>query len=181
MTIRPSTRDAIIEAGFQLYNEDPTASLAQIAERAGIGRATLHRHFGSRDELMETLAAAALEEIDNTATLAAEHAKTHAEALERMMAAIVPLADRHWFLSREPVENYPAVAAEIRRQEQEMMALMEAVKDEGAIDKNVATAWAVQVFDNLIFAAWEMVRTEQATPAQASAWAWQTFTGGLGN
>ena len=180
MTIRPTTRDAILEAAFQLYSEEPSASLADIAERAGIGRATLHRHFSNRDELMEALAVTALEEMDQTAETASEDAESYTEALEQIMTAIIPLANRHWFLCREPVDEYPAVAKEIERQTQEMNELLEEVKKEGAIDKTIPTAWAAHTFDNLIFAAWELVRNEEATPKQASSWAWRTFSKGLG-
>jgi len=41
--IRPQARDAIIEAAFQVFGRDPTASLADIAERAGVGRADRRR------------------------------------------------------------------------------------------------------------------------------------------
>ncbi|MEM1316029.1 MAG: helix-turn-helix domain-containing protein, partial [Pseudomonadota bacterium] len=50
--IRLSSRDAILEAAFQLYARRPDASLAEVAQRAGVGRATLHRHFGSREALI---------------------------------------------------------------------------------------------------------------------------------
>ncbi|NRB36499.1 MAG: helix-turn-helix transcriptional regulator [Rhodobacteraceae bacterium] len=63
-SIRPQTRDAIIEAAFQLFSEQPRASLNDVAARAGIGRATLHRHFALPDDLMTTLARITLEELD---------------------------------------------------------------------------------------------------------------------
>jgi AcrR family transcriptional regulator len=90
-TIRLSARQAIIEAAFQVLNADPSASLATIATTAGVGRATLHRYFSGRSELIHALALQATEEIDNAANQAAKNARSHADALHRIMRAIIPL------------------------------------------------------------------------------------------
>ncbi|MCW2958242.1 MAG: transcriptional regulator, TetR family [Solirubrobacterales bacterium] len=46
---------AIIEAAVPLLCEHPRASMQQIAAAAGLHRATVHRHFPSRDDLLEEL------------------------------------------------------------------------------------------------------------------------------
>ena len=48
-------REAILEAAARRLTEDPNASLADIAQAAGIGRVTLYGHFSSRDELLTAL------------------------------------------------------------------------------------------------------------------------------
>ena len=48
-SLRLSSRDAIIEAAFAVFSKNPGAPLADVAGRAGVGRATLHRHFASRE------------------------------------------------------------------------------------------------------------------------------------
>lgn len=178
-TIRPSAKEAIIEAAFQLYNEDPTASLADIAVRAGISRATLHRHFSGRDELLLELAKAAIHELDTVADQAAVNAQSYTEALQLIMHAIVPLANRQWFLSREVVQDHEEIVAEYQRQADEMHKAIDEAKKEGSFSTALSTVWIAQVYDNLIFAAWEMVRLGEATPKQASDLAWQTFINGV--
>ncbi|MEO0677815.1 MAG: helix-turn-helix domain-containing protein [Pseudomonadota bacterium] len=54
-TVRPKTRDAIIEAAFAVFSKHPNASLGDVAQHAGVGRATLHRHFPGRAELIRAL------------------------------------------------------------------------------------------------------------------------------
>ena len=51
-------------AAFLVFADDPAASLADVAKRAGVGRATLHRHFPGRPELMRALAKIAMTELD---------------------------------------------------------------------------------------------------------------------
>lgn len=46
-------RERIVDAAIHRLAQDPNASVADIAERAGVGRVTLYSHFPSREELVE--------------------------------------------------------------------------------------------------------------------------------
>ena len=52
----------IIEAATTLLAVNPGASMAEIAEASGLVRATLYRHFPTRDDLMRAMYAAALDD-----------------------------------------------------------------------------------------------------------------------
>ncbi|MYB34208.1 MAG: helix-turn-helix transcriptional regulator, partial [Gammaproteobacteria bacterium] len=60
---RPS-RAAIIDAAVGVLARNPDASLATIAEAAGVGRATLYRHFPGRNDLIDAISRQAIEETD---------------------------------------------------------------------------------------------------------------------
>lgn len=68
-TVRPVRADArrnieaILDAAREELIADPRAGLARIAERAGVHRATLHRHFSSREDLISAAYRAYLEEV----------------------------------------------------------------------------------------------------------------------
>ncbi len=177
---RLSSREALIEAAFTVFSRDPSAPLAQVVERAGVGRATLHRHFASRDELVRALARIAIEEMDLAAEAACEGTRSSLEALERMLHALIPLGNRHGFLALEPLDQDPAIRAEFERQQRETREMVDAAKREGAFDTSLPTSWIVQAYDYLLYAAWESVRTEDATPARAAELAWRTLISGLG-
>ncbi|MEM1132044.1 MAG: helix-turn-helix domain-containing protein [Pseudomonadota bacterium] len=179
-SLRPSASAALIEAAFTILSENPAASLADIAERAGVGRATLHRHFSGRDDLILTLGKTALEEMEAAAEAACANVPSHSEALRCTLEALIPLGDRYRFLMREQIEDNPEIIAELDRQQREMHDMINAAKDEGLFDTTVPTAWIAQAYDNLLYAAWEAVKAQDLTPAQASTLAWQTLTQGLG-
>ncbi|MEM8798198.1 MAG: TetR/AcrR family transcriptional regulator [Pseudomonadota bacterium] len=177
--IKPSTRDAILEAAFETFNERPGASLGDVANRAGVGRATLHRHFSSRDVLMVALAETAIEELNRAVDEAVADAETHTEGLKFSLAAIIPLASRQWFLSHEPVEDDPKIAADYQADIEELFKEIDGAKTEGSIAPDLPTKWVAETYEGLIYAAWKLVREEEATPSQAADLAWRTFMKGV--
>lgn len=56
-----ATRDEILAAAQRHLNVDPRASMAVLAAAGGVGRATLHRHFASRDDLLHVLGTRSLD------------------------------------------------------------------------------------------------------------------------
>lgn len=179
-TIRPDTREAILEAAFQTFSRQPTASLADVAKHAGVGRATLHRHFKSRELLMVALARTATEELDEAVDTATADAISHTDGLKKALGAMIPLADRQWFLAHEPIDLDPEIAKSYKTGLDELATSIEEAKAEGTFRKDIPTVWIVETYENLVYAAWTMVRDGHATPDQASDLAWRTLTTGLG-
>src|SRR5687768_11714236 len=54
-------RNDVLAAAQRVLNADPTASTSAVAEAAGISRATLHRHFESRESLLVELGTRSLD------------------------------------------------------------------------------------------------------------------------
>lgn len=176
---RLSARVALVEAAFKVLGQDPSAPLSRIAEAAGVGRATLHRHFPSRSDLIGALMFQASTELDEAATFAAKGARSHGHALEKIMAAVIELGDRQWFLARESESVEPHNAEYANRQKQDFRRLMENARDEGLFPQSCPIEWAIAAYDHLIYAAWIMVREGEVTPKQAARLAWVTLISGM--
>ncbi len=178
--IRLNTRDSIIEAAFVLFSRNPGVSLSEVAECAGVGRATLHRHFSSREDMVRTLALLAIEEMDAVAEAASVNANSYSDALRLSLQALIPLGDRHGFLARMSIDADPDITAEFQRLDRETNELVKAAQMEGLFDSSISAAWIVKVFELLLYAAWESVKLGETTPTQAAELAWITLTEGLG-
>lgn len=176
---RPSARDAVIEAAFDLFSRDPSASISEVAAAAGVGRATLHRHFAGRADLVLALANIATEELNEAVKSAVAGAPSWTEALRLSMGAIIPLADRNWFLAQEPLEHHPDIAAAHAAQQAELVEAIDEARKEGAFAPEVPTSWIAAAYDTLIYAGWQAVREGDLTPAQAADLAWRTLAHGL--
>ncbi|MEM7631087.1 MAG: helix-turn-helix domain-containing protein [Pseudomonadota bacterium] len=174
-----SSRDAILEAAFDVFSQNPGASLSDVASAAGVGRATLHRHFAGRDELMVALTLAASQELDVAVEVAVSACETYTDGLRVALRAMLPLAARHMFLATETAQNDPRVAAAYAKQRRALADDIEAARAEGAFAPDIPTAWIVEAYETLIYAGWAMVVAGEATPNQAADLAWRTLTRGM--
>ncbi|MBB5166168.1 TetR/AcrR family transcriptional regulator [Mycobacterium sp. AZCC_0083] len=57
------TRAVILEAAARVLGRRPDAAMAEIADEAGVGRATLYRHFPTRDSLLQGAEEAGIAEL----------------------------------------------------------------------------------------------------------------------
>ena len=179
-TIRMNTREAIIEAAFEVFAEKPGASLSDVADRAGVGRATLHRQFDGRQDLMRVLHRLANAEMDDAIAKATDAATSYTEGLKLALEAMVPLGNRQWFLSFQSVQFEDEPARDYAAGLKTLETAFEAAKLEGAFREDVPTHWLVQAYENLVFAAWTSVKQGDSTPKQAANLAWQTLIEGNG-
>ena len=64
-----ANHQALLSAAGELFAERGIdVSYEEIAERAGVGRATLYRHFPTKDDLLADLLGALLDELESAAT-----------------------------------------------------------------------------------------------------------------
>jgi AcrR family transcriptional regulator len=83
-------RDRIVAAGRELILElGADAPLDQIATRAGVGNATLYRHFASREDLVRQVVEDDMDQVREEATAALAEESTAWVALRRFCTAVV--------------------------------------------------------------------------------------------
>lgn len=174
-----SSNLSILNAAFDLFSQNPGASLAEVAAHAGVGRATLHRHFAGRADLVAEMALVASQELNAAVDEATRDCETYTEGLRVAFRAMLPLAQRYMFLATEPVDQDPRVAAAYAAETAELLNDVEQAKAEGTFDPSIPSIWIAQAYENLLYAAWTMIATQEATPNQAADLAWRTLTQGM--
>ncbi len=171
----------LLDAAAVILAQDPSATLGEISERAGVGRATLHRHFATRRDLIRALTLDALQRIEVATAEIGTVSEDPQGALRRLTEAIVPLGDRFRFLSSGPLDHDDAEVRVIYdRQTSALTALAEAMKAEALIAPDIPTAWATATIDALIYAAWQAVEDGEIARRDAPAHVFRTLTRGLG-
>ncbi|MEO3809259.1 helix-turn-helix domain-containing protein [Sphaerisporangium sp. B11E5] len=127
-----AAREAFVEYGAE-------ATLDQIARRAGVGNATMYRHFADRAELSRQV----MLEVMNRVVRLAESALDEADAFEALrrfvhgaaaeqVGALCPVVSGEW-------EAIAAELAENRaRLQRAVQALMDRARDEGLLREDVA-------------------------------------------
>ncbi len=114
-----ATRERLLAAARELIEEGGygSASVAAVADRAGVAAGTLYRHFPSKAELFVEVFRLVCTHEEHTMVAAAESLPDGATAVERLEAVLVTFAERAlrnprlaWALLAEPVD--PLVDAE---------------------------------------------------------------------
>lgn len=177
--LRPPVKEAIIDAAIDTLARNPGASLSAIAARAGVGRASLHRHFSSRGDLVRAITHQCMDEIDAATDDAVAGARTARERLSRMLEAVVPLGDRYHFLSAEAFDD-TSLRARHETDLEWLASLVDALKEEGAMAPDVPRGWAVANIDAQVWLAWSQIAAGKLAPADAAGLAFRTLLHGLG-
>lgn len=172
------SENAIIEAGIRTLISNPAASMSDIAAAAGVGRATLYRHFDSKEVLIQHLAVICLREI-NSATESISHLKG-CSALEATIDAVMPIADRFRFLTSLWGMFFESekVNQIIEMQHKEIYEMVNDAKRKGEINESLPTKWIASIFDGTLAVAWELLESGDVTPNEAAEYAKQTFFNG---
>lgn len=87
-------RRLILEAAGLAFLDNPQASISEVAERAGVTRATVYRHYADRDALLQAMATATAREVlphllDELRPL------PWAEALDRLAERVISIGETY--------------------------------------------------------------------------------------
>ena len=72
--------------------------MSEIAVQAGVGRATLHRHFRTREDLVSAIGIRCIEEMNVAVRSEQAVSKGAVDRLRSALRAVIPLGDRYSFL-----------------------------------------------------------------------------------
>ena len=175
------SRRALLDAAIELLLINPGASLSDIAQHAGVGRATLYRHFESREALIRELALESLQMTDAILQPIRDAGLSAKETLERGLIAIMQVADRFhfllflWYFGDED----PELEVIYNRQLEDVYRLVERGKQEGTIDSTLSSEWIVTLIDSLVYAGWWSVQSGDLTAEQAGRHATQSLFKGI--
>ncbi|MFT3691237.1 TetR/AcrR family transcriptional regulator [Paenirhodobacter sp.] len=141
---------AILEAAERVLRADPAASLAQIAEAAGVARTTIHRRFSSREALLDALRAWSVGQFNAAVDDARPEASPPMVALYQLTLNILR-AKIAWSYGMAQAERAgPAVPEMLAAVTGRCEKLFERMQAAGLITENADLHWALRVYRALI-------------------------------
>ncbi len=146
--------DRILAVTTELIATEPGVSMETVAAAAGVSRATLYHHFGSRDALMDALTDQSIGEV--TAALAGARSAegTAPEAMERVLRAAWRVIGRYrgLVIVNQRLER-GALRARLAPALAPVRALIERGQRDGVFDPELPAEWLLSTIIDLIHAA----------------------------
>lgn len=146
---------AIINAALEALAEDPDVSMAEIARRAGVVRATIYMHFPTRESLLDAVMEHATALVADATRGAEPERGEPKEALERVLLATwQQLGQFHNVLQ---ININRLSAKELRRRHlpvtTQIVPLLERGQAEGVFRRDVSAEWLIAVVRAIVHVA----------------------------
>ncbi|GAA1502443.1 TetR/AcrR family transcriptional regulator [Streptomyces synnematoformans] len=158
---RARTRRAILDAGTAVLAKNPTASLADVAAAAGVGRTTVHRYFSERSDLIAAIGVDVLDKIGAATERARPGDGPALTALERVCQEYFELGESLAIVFDESLAatwNWESWEEETEA-DRALARLVDRGREEGALDSRLDTDWVIQVVWSLLYVAWQRSRS----------------------
>ncbi len=159
---------------------NPGASTSDIAETAGVSRATLHRVFGDRDALVESVYGWLLDRCDQVFDEAGIDTGEIEPALDRLIDDCYPLAQSYWLLTATPsLERSGDIGERLREQDGRLERFFARGQAEGVFRPDLSAKWMSYSFGGQVMSAWYLVEDGYAGEMEVPRLIREATFGGL--
>ncbi len=171
--------ESILNLATEILSINPTATLQEIADYSKIGIATLHRHFSSRDELLDDLAINAVAIVRNALKELKLDPNDTRGSLMSLFDLMIPLGNKISFLG----STYSNINKEIIEEEQKIqepiLNMIRVWQHNGQLNNRLSAKWILEVIYNLLFVMWQEIRSGDIAKNDASLILLQTVLVGF--
>lgn len=169
----------LLDAVITQVTRHPRATLAELAEAAGVGRTTLFNAYSTRSGLIQACGVRAfgvvvehLESIDVTAADG---------GLAELVETLIPLGPQLDFMWRTPaLDHDEALGLLAARYKQGFHRIVTAARETGAVSTDLADWWVAQMVESVVYVAWQKVDDGHLAPRTAPALALRSLLQGVG-
>jgi len=180
------TQQKIIDAAIVIFNEDFSAPLEKVAEKAAVTRRTLHRYFKDRNDLvtlcerdMQVKCRKSMAEAMNSSTVPLVQ-------LENMLYAGINCGAKYSFFNKihsrhEHQHNAENKAcAEYDAMYENYKNIIFLLQENGQISRHLTVEWILTLFSSVINAAVEAESIGSIARNSVKKFAWYSFSKGIG-
>ena len=147
--------EAIVNGALEALANDPDASMAEIARRAGVVRATIYMHFPTREALLDAVMENATTQVADATRAAEPDRGEPTEALERVLLATWKQLDQ--FHAVLGINIGRLSAKELRRRHlpitSQYIPLLERGQAQGVFRSDVSADWLIAVVRAIVHTA----------------------------
>jgi AcrR family transcriptional regulator len=177
---RRGAKRPLLDVVAEALVAQPGASLAEVAQAAGISRTTLHTQYATRDELVRAVGLRATEIWEQAVDRVADEPGTQA-GLRGLLGAMIESGPQLTFLWRNPVlDEDEELTRRYIEVETRCLAVLDRARSEGVLAASAPDWWLLQTVYALVYTAAEAVQFGKLAPLDAPDLALSTLLHGLG-
>lgn len=154
--------------------------MAEIAERAGVGIATLHRYVDSREQLMAQLGFRAIEVVNDIVGSITFAEERYQDYFPELIKALIPIGDKIYFLDHDASVHYNKEIEEADKKLREpLLRIIGLLQEKGYFRKTHPKEWIADVLYSLLFLTWQQVQDGHIAKNKAADLVLDTFYHGF--
>lgn len=181
-----NTQNKIIDAAIQVFNEDFSAPLEKVAEKAEVTRRTLHRYFSERKDLISTCEKVMQQNCTKAMIAAIESSDDPLTQLENMLYAGIDCGAKYSFLHKLHLRE-----GHVHNQHNEDCEAFDSLNNRyskvitnlhqrGIISTHLTVNWVNMLFMSVIAATVNGVDYGTVAKKSLKEFAWFSFSKGIG-
>jgi AcrR family transcriptional regulator len=151
-------QNKLLELATSCLARNPNASLLEIADFAGVGIATLHRYFPSRDELLHAISSKALDLVEDAIGKVDFNQADIRLFFHQIITELIPLGDRVYFLA---ADIFVVLDEELSNREMKIAQRFIDKLTESQVNRQLRTdlkaEWMYDMMYHTIFLIWKNV------------------------
>lgn len=168
----------ILDSAIAVLNEDFSATIDVIADRAGLSRRTLHRYFKDRAALLEACRENMMEAWETAVINACNTTADPVKQLELMLYAGIDAGAKYAFLQKlNPPSSTNTTYTTTRDQ---WFNLVPQLQQQKLISDKVDAAWIRLLFIQMIHTTIAAYRSGDIAPNEIKKLAWYSFRRSIG-
>ncbi len=161
--MKKSKRDEILSQALTVLYDNPHASMSDIAGKINISRATLYRHFETREALVVEIYANNHKKFMAILAPILSEPISAKEKCIKFFRLYIPFSLMNEFIMHNQFYvNYKEGREAYEEKKDVMRELIRQMKEEGDIDKSLSDEWMTVLFKNLVRTSWEVVKSGYA-------------------
>ena len=181
-----NTKQKIIDAAIWILNEDQSAPLEKIAEKASVTRRTLHRYFKDRNELLAVCSKDIRKRCSEAMAAALDGSDLPLTQLEQLLYAALDCGAKYAFFHKlHSSEGHQHQGdnddcATYDTMHQRFLQLIIQLQDAGMITRHVTPSWIHAFFTGVVNTALKADAKGEIAKQSQRQFAWFSFSKGIG-
>lgn len=153
--LAPTARGILMSAARTFADRGSAVSMTEIASRSGVGRATLYRHFPTREVLLQELQRVAVENVGEGLRAARLDTLPWPDALDRAVRVVLSVGHEYAVVIHEQVPVPRGVADRLVRDP--IREMLTRARSDGLLRPECSLEWLEDMFVGLVQAGLQQI------------------------